>query len=122
MSLTDLLIIAASTWYVAYTLTSSDGPFQVFAWLREHLPHGREAVGHAPPEVVNIPEGQSIPEHLRKTIYEYRHNGLLDCPLCLSIWVALVFVLAPVGWLTYAFATAGVAMLLHGYTGWRTNY
>jgi hypothetical protein len=36
----DLLRIALATWYVAYVVTSTSGPFKVFAFIRAHLPLG----------------------------------------------------------------------------------
>lgn len=36
----DLLRLALATWYVAYVVTKSDGPFKVFAFIRQHLPLG----------------------------------------------------------------------------------
>ncbi len=36
----DLLILALSTFYASYAISSTHGPFGAFAWLREHLPLG----------------------------------------------------------------------------------
>ena len=36
----DLLIVALATFYVAYAVSWSHGPWNVFVWLREHLPLG----------------------------------------------------------------------------------
>ena len=83
--MTDLLITALATWYVAYAVTSTHGPFNVFSTLRHKLPHG----------------------------------GLLDCPICLAFWAALILLLAPMGIVTQALAVAGAAMLMHGIAGWR---
>lgn len=47
------------------------------------------------------------------------HGGLLDCPVCLAFWAALVLLLLPMGIVTQAFAVAGGAMILHGLGGWR---
>lgn len=80
-----LIKIAAATWYVAYAVTSTHGPFNAFEWARKHLPHG----------------------------------GLLTCPVCLAFWTALVLVIVPYGVVIDALAIAGIAMLLHGYAGWR---
>ena len=38
--MTDLVIIALATWYVAYAVTSTHGPGGVFDWLRSHVKHG----------------------------------------------------------------------------------
>jgi len=40
MNALDLLILAAATAYVAFVVTSKDGPFRVFARLRAALPLG----------------------------------------------------------------------------------
>jgi hypothetical protein len=47
------------------------------------------------------------------------HGGLLECPVCLAFWAALVLLLVPSGIVVNALAVAGLAMLAHGYTGWR---
>lgn len=47
------------------------------------------------------------------------HGGLLDCPVCLSFWAALILLLVPMGIVVQALALAGGAMLLHGWSGWR---
>lgn len=55
-------------------------------------------------------------EWVRKTI---PHNGLLDCPVCLAFWAALVLLLMPMGVVIQALAVAGAAMLAHSASGWR---
>lgn len=47
------------------------------------------------------------------------HGGLLECPVCLAFWAALVLYLAPFGIAQNVLAIAGLAMLAHGYSGWR---
>lgn len=47
------------------------------------------------------------------------HGGLLDCPVCLAFWAALILAFAPMGIVTQALAIAGGAMILHGFAGWR---
>lgn len=47
------------------------------------------------------------------------HGGLLECPVCLAFWTALILVLVPYGIVIDALAIAGAAMLAHGYSGWR---
>lgn len=47
------------------------------------------------------------------------HGGLLDCPVCLALWVAILFSLLPFGILISALAIAGGAMILHGIANWR---
>lgn len=83
--LVNLLVSSLAAWYVAYSVTSTHGPYNVFDRLRNSLPHG----------------------------------GLLDCPVCLAFWAALVLLLLPMGIVTQALAVAGGAMILHGLAGWR---
>lgn len=47
------------------------------------------------------------------------HGGLLDCPVCLAFWAALILLLVPMGIVVQALALAGGAMLLHSFAGWR---
>lgn len=47
------------------------------------------------------------------------HGGLLDCPVCLSVWVAAALYLTPFSAVHMILAVAGLAMLAHGYSGWR---
>lgn len=48
-------------------------------------------------------------------------GGLASCIICLLPWVALILRLIGRNIVFDAFAIAGVALLLHGYTGWRHN-
>lgn len=36
----ELLTYAAASWYVAYAVVNTSGPFKVFEWLRAHLSLG----------------------------------------------------------------------------------
>lgn len=83
----ELIELAAATWYIAYVVSSSHGPFGAFEWLRAKLPLG----------------------------------GLTACIICLSIWVSLALVLITGHTVLDAVAVAGVALLAHGFTGWRIN-
>lgn len=112
MTPTDLLTIAAATWYWSYVLTSSDGPFQIFLRMREWRKgawHGRKR-GQIEVGAYGIAERTPL------------KDGLLDCIICTAIWVGIVFTLAPHGWLTDASAVAGIGLWIHSYTGWRSNY
>lgn len=40
MSLPDLLTLALATFYAAYVLVNTKGPFGYFAWLRDNVMHG----------------------------------------------------------------------------------
>lgn len=77
--------IVFATWYVAYAVTSTHGPFGVFDRVRKVTTLG----------------------------------GLLECPVCLAPWVALILLIAPYGIVIQALAIAGLAMLLHSASGWR---
>lgn len=112
MSLTDLLTISAATWWVSYVLTSSDGPLDVFKRLREWRSgrwHGRSKAYYKLPDTDTQYGAAGYKDRI----------GLLDCIICTSIWIAVVFTLAPMGWVTQAAAVAGVALWVHGFTGWK---
>lgn len=113
MTFFDLLIYAAAAWYIAYVLTATEGPGGVFLWIREHVWHGRH--GYITHHVMwNAGEPQPpVPEPTPVK------NGLLDCIICLSIWVALILVLIGMNVVTQAFAVAGIGLWLHSYSGWR---
>lgn len=107
MTLLDLLIYAAASWYIAFAITSTFGPFHIFERLKEWRGgrwHGRTNNGtyadKNPP-----PSG-------------WNHDGLLDCIICLSIWVSLALVLIGMNIVIQAFAVAGVALWLHAYSSW----
>lgn len=51
------MFVVIATWYLVQAVTLSKGPFNIFKWAREKLPHG----------------------------------GLLECHICLGIWIALLF-------------------------------
>ena len=36
----DLLVVALATFYCAYAISATHGPWHVFEWLRAHLPLG----------------------------------------------------------------------------------
>lgn len=57
-------------------------------------------------------------EWLRKTI---PHGGLLVCPVCLAFWIALILVWVTIGHidLVLTLGFAGLAMILHSWSGWR---
>lgn len=40
MSPLDLLILSLATFYAAYVLVNTDGPFHYFNWLRRNVLHG----------------------------------------------------------------------------------
>lgn len=120
--MTDLLLIALATWYVAYAVTSTHGPFNVFELIRDTLPHGRSEELRVKPDVGrDFKRGEIIPkEYLDKT-YMHKIPGLLDCPVCLAFWVALLLVWVTTGRIDIiqALAVAGAAMLAHSASGWR---
>lgn len=111
--MTDLVILALATWYAAYAVTSTHGPGGVFDWVREHVWHGRHGVDTSTKFDSNTGVALSTPPPLR--------NGLLDCPICLAFWVALILVTVTLGHidLVQTLAVAGLAMLAHSASGWR---
>jgi hypothetical protein len=113
MTIETMVILAAATWYAAYALSSTHGPGGVFDWIREHMWHGRTGYNDG----ATTDERGSIIAFDRK----YMHNGLLDCPICLAFWVALILVTVTIGHvdIVQTLAVAGLAMLAHGITGWR---
>lgn len=48
-------------------------------------------------------------------------GGLTNCIICLMVWAALILSLIGRNVVTDALAIAGVALWLHGFTGWRLN-
>lgn len=40
MQLPELLTLSAASWYIAFAVTSTSGPFHAFEWIREHLKLG----------------------------------------------------------------------------------
>lgn len=36
----DLAILTLATWYAAYSVATKGGPWNVFEWLRQHVPLG----------------------------------------------------------------------------------
>lgn len=40
MSLPDLLVLSLATFYAAYALCNTKGPFGYFKWLRDNVMHG----------------------------------------------------------------------------------
>lgn len=109
--MTDLLIIALATWYVSYAVTSTHGPGNIFEWVREKAWHGRTSYANA----ARVSSKGEVIEVDRRQI----KNGLLDCPVCLAFWVALILLLVPMGVVVQALAVAGAAMLAHSWSGWR---
>lgn len=40
MQALDLLSLILATWYAAYSVATKGGPWNVFGWLRQHVPLG----------------------------------------------------------------------------------
>lgn len=110
MDALTLIKTGLAVWYIVYVTTATHGPGGIFEWAREHLPHGR--IGK---ELIVI--NRDNPDTY--TSIPAPKNGLLDCAYCLMIWVALVLAIAGNGIILDALAAAGLAGLLHGYTGHR---
>lgn len=114
MTLFELLTLAAGTWYLAYCITATHGPWGVFEKLREFK--GGRWHGRSKPVDVYTPNKEMV-----AYVQKYQ-DGLLDCIICTSVWVAFALcMLRGHNDLIDAFAVAGIALLLHGFTGWRIN-
>lgn len=116
MGIVEILYYAAAAWYLSYALTQTHGPFHVFARIREWKQgrwHGRT---FQPISIKAIPDSSDIQIGKRSN-----HDGLLDCIICTAIWVALVLRLMGHNLVVDACAIAGIALWLHGFTGWRLN-
>ena len=114
MTLLELLTLAASSWYVAFVVTSTAGPFHVFEWMRNFKGgrwHGRTIF---PKEITVV--GLNKPDV--KVKGDIQKDGLLDCIVCLCIWVALILRLIGSNVVTDALAIAGVALWIHAYSSW----
>lgn len=121
----DFLKLTLAVWYIAYAVTSTAGPGSIFHWMREKLPHGRHGFRTVVVQTTSEPyfrPGQPTEEKTLQTS-ERLQNGLLDCIICASPWVALIVGIVGLAfdrmWVIDVFAIAGGALLLHSYTGWR---
>lgn len=112
MEILRLIEIALAGWYISNAVTNTHGPGGVFEWIREHVWHGRTRYADGA-----LMHGYTV---IREDIKQV-HNGLLDCIICLMPWMCLILWLVPDGIIVWAFASAGLALLLHGYTNWRYN-
>lgn len=113
MEIIRLIEIALAGWCIAHALTNTHGPGGVFDWIRENIPHGRHGVDAGVHYNTQTGTLLSQPPPLQ--------NGLLDCIICLMPWICVLLWLVPDGIILWAFASAGLALLLHGFTGWRYN-
>lgn len=108
----DFLKLAAACWAISYMVTKTHGPLGIFERLREFKGgrwHGRTI------RWIENPMPKS------PTYEQVGHDGLLDCIICLSIWVAMALVLIGANVVTDAFAVAGCALWAHSWMGWRMN-
>lgn len=113
MTLEQWIIAVAATWYMAYAVTKTHGPFGIFERLREFKGgrwHGR---------TYHLASSQEDGRPIEYTPVKMS-NGLLDCIICLMPWLALVVIYLQTGrvLLLEALAVAGVALWIHGYTNW----
>lgn len=117
MTTEQWLITTGVTWYVSYAVTNTHGPMGIFERLREWRGgrwHGRSKV----PKQVTI-SGTSDDTQVNFG-WEYKHDGLLDCIICLSFWVALVVTWLLAGRLMplESVAVAAVTLWIHAYSNW----
>lgn len=110
-ALIKVIELVAATWYISYVVTNKAGPFRIFTRAREW----REGKWHGR---TSTPKSISIVENKARTEYEITHDGLLDCIICMSPYVALLLWLINSDYLTVPFAIAGLALWAHSYTGW----
>lgn len=115
MTLFELFYYAAASWYLAYAVTKTDGPFGVFVhgrdW-REGRWHGRVRV---------IVENHDAITYEASYETATARSGLLDCQVCLSFWVALMVVIIGRNIITDALAVAGLSLWIHSFTHWRID-
>jgi hypothetical protein len=107
----DLLKYAAATWAICYMVTKTSGPLGIFERLREFKGgrwHGRTLF---PTKIIMDGENSRVENEIQK-------DGLLDCIICLSIWVAMALLLIGPNIVTDAFAVAGVSLWVHAYSSW----
>lgn len=114
MTLLEVLYYAAASWYIAHAVTGTHGPFGIFARLRE-AGKGR---WHGRTKFISSIHADGLPAS-RPIEFGTNHDGLLDCTICLVVWVALLLRFIGPNLVTDALAVAGVALWLHGFTGWR---
>ena len=102
MPIVDLLIISLATWRIAHAITQESGPLALFDRIRSKFP---PALDYDDEE--RCKDG-SICE-------------LLSCPACMSIWTALICLLAwqvePLRYIVCVFGLSGAALMLASFTG-----
>lgn len=99
MTLTNLIVMGLATWRVSHMLINERGPFDVLTELRSQF------------GVRHDYEGRPI---------SWPDNSLLECVWCLSVWVGLLFTLAPTK-MSLPFAFSGATILLENWFGARDN-
>lgn len=116
----ELITLAAATWYISYAVVNTDGPFHAFSKLRNFKGgrwHGRSIKQGIVDTRINSFGGTDI-----KTGDIVQNDGLLDCIICLSVWVAFALcMLRGHNDLIDAAAVAGLALWIHAWSGWRYN-
>lgn len=103
--MTDFIALTCAVWIISYGLTSLDGPYGVFDMIREKLPHGRYKA-----KLDELPNQKSV---------TFQVGGLLDCIVCTSFWVGIALALLTGQPIVNGIGAAGLACLLHSYTGWK---
>lgn len=104
MTITELVLLAGACWMLSYMLVVTQGPAGIFERLRNWRGgrwHGRMTY--------------SIANGDRRVDY----HGLLDCQVCFSFWVGQGLALVTHHTVIEGLAVAGIAMLLHSWSGWR---
>lgn len=116
----NLFILILATWYLSYALVNKHGAFGMFDKLREFKGgrwHGRNMTRGIIDTRINEVGGTDF-----KLGDIVKKDGLLDCIICTSVWVAFALCMASGdNNLIDVCAVAGGACLLHSYSGWRVN-
>jgi len=117
MTLEQWIIATGATWYISFAVTSTHGPMDIFERLRKWRGgrwHGRTF------KIIEINTDQFGKQRMGEIPNK---DGLLDCIVCLSYWVALGALWLVTGRIMplEAFAVAAISLWVHGYTGWRLN-
>jgi len=89
ISLLDFISIGLASWRVSHMLVHEEGPFRVFVKLRSLF------------GIIHDDDGTPI---------AWPDNCLLGCVWCLSVWVAVVFILLP--GISYIFAASAIACFI----------
>lgn len=112
-----VLELTAAAWYLAFVITKFGGPFQVFDRMREW----RGGKWHGRTEQTLLELRNKSTGELQDTVKELNKDGLMDCIICLMPYISLAILVVHYfnfDILFLPFSIAGLALWLHGFTGW----